>query len=204
MLELLQTLSKEAFAVYLVLKARVDEKPKKMGMTLMEVSRLANVGVNAANDALDELERKGLIRNESSKIFVGDSALHIPFTKANTDSERLRKVEVECQRLRTLLASYQKSSGIGQIASEYDRETIRKIEELFGRGLTSDEAYILGGLIEKFGPGRTLQAVSNNITTNNPMRAASGFLRAGAMGKGKKKEDDTDFTPGVNTLRIGN
>ena len=200
MLPLLQDLSKEAFAVYLVLKARVDEKPKKMGMTLMEISRLANVGVSSAEMCLQELNGKGLIVVENNKITLNGHDSHIPFTKQNTDSERLKKLELECQRLREVLANYQKSSGLAQIADEFDRSVIRKIEGLYGRGLNSDEAYLLGRCLEGYGPNRTLSAVQNSIMTNNPLRAAYGMLRGGAVGKKMNRGEIPE--PKVRTANV--
>ena len=148
----------------------------------------------------DDEEKDSLIVVENNKITLNGHDSHIPFTKQNTDSERLKKLELECQRLREVLANYQKSSGLAQIADEFDRSVIRKIEGLYGRGLNSDEAYLLGRCLEGYGPNRTLSAVQNSIMTNNPLRAAYGMLRGGAVGKKMNRGEIPE--PKVRTANV--
>lgn len=199
MIDYLQTLDKESFAVLLVLKERAEgDETRKFGLTVPEISRLANVGMAAVEVALDKLSQMCYAEVLPNKIVVDGKA--IPFTKRNTDSTRLAKLEIENQRLRTTLATYQKSSGLGQIASEYDREAIRKIEGLYGRGLTTDEGYLLGCILTAYGPQRSLNAVSHNIDANNPLRAAFGMLRGGAIGKKIKRDEKAE--PKVQAANI--
>lgn len=208
---LVSTLSNSAVAVYLVLldraKGQVD---LKVGLSLAELARRANLSSNAAKSALDELISSDVISYEKKTkhdiillnvIFIAEALNPIPFTQKNTDENKIVTVERELAALQRRMTERrtQEKTNIAVTLEGEEREVIGQIEHDLGRAMTHTEAYYLGKLMSAFGPPRVSEVWKSSAKqAKTPLKALSAMLWNGARGKAAKQRET--ITEEINYL----
>lgn len=99
------------------------------------------------------------------------------------------------------LRRHDDESGLADsIPSAEDASVVRIAEQLMARPLTIAEAYLIGQLIQGYGPYRTNEVLLINTKATNPLLATAAMLRRGARGKPQERKPAPApvayFTPG--------
>jgi len=216
MIDTLSLMPDEALRVLFVLLERNEsQKGIKLGLSLNELARRADVGTGAAQRALswlaapigkDDLPISDLpyiILTPKGKNYVitihdywiGEKGTPIPFTTANTDDTKLARVEGELQRLVAdqSRALHGEGSGLVEVLRGEERDLIQEIEGRRGYGLSVREAYLTGKAVSRYGPDRFKSSWRQLQRAKDPIRAAYGALMKGAKGTGAKIVESEPF-----------
>lgn len=203
--ERLETLDGDTLKIYLVLIERAKQE-LKMGLTIQELARLANVGTITAKRAIEFLASEGYInlvahsdyfKLDINEYWVGEKTKTFSFSYKNTDENRLKVAERELYRLtqnykRDIL---KERSGVTTFLKGDEQAVVAEIERDLGRGFTHGESYYLGRLISSYGPERVKDVWRRQAATaKNPMRALYALLTAGQRGTKREQREyvDTD------------
>ena len=195
----------DTLKVYLSLIERAKQEIR-LGLTIYELARLANVGTKTAKRAIEFLNAEGYIHLVEQKTYfkldvneywVGEKTKTISFTYKNTDEDRLKNAERE---LYHLTQSYKRDilkerSGVTTFLKGDEQNVVAEIERDLGRGFTHGESYYLGRLISSYGPDRVKDVWRKQAATaKNPVRALYALLTAGQRGvkREQKEHIDTD------------
>lgn len=199
----------DALRVLLVLMDRHRMKTK-VGLTLTELGRATDLGTQAVGRSLlwlaeptykahptKDVETMPFISiAQKSRYFtltvdphwLGETVPAIPFTYDNTDETKLLTLEKELRRLSTQRAT---TSGLTSILKGEELQVVSEIERDLGRGLTVDEAFLAGKLIQGYNPDRLkkLWREKAAIIPKNQLRAIYGMLMNGKLGRGAVKSE---------------
>lgn len=205
-IDVLPRMPSEAIKVLLVLLAREQaQKTLKLGMTLPELMRTADLGKTACMRGIEYLKEPDL---DPPFIFVkpkgvnftinlntywtGEEGTPIPFTFKDTDSTRIETVEKELRRVE-LRQKKKTESGLVEILNGEERDVIREIEKAQGVALDTLDGYFLGKAIRAYGPERVRTTFRQMSRQKNPIRATIAVLTKGAKGQGAKQVESEPF-----------
>lgn len=194
MIDILNTLSHEAFLVYVVLKERAQSAPKQRLIIDTEYLAItANIGLNSITRALNELVATKFIDYDGTKFHLNDVAVTIKPTRRA--EKTLMNLEAEIARLEKLLATSQGHD----LASALNGDTkifVEEVEDYMGRSLLAGEIFYLGGLIFKYGVGRVRLAYRQVRDDRFPIRSMWGMLQNGKFGSGKEAKEEASVSYG--------
>ncbi len=205
-------LTDDALRVYLcLLDRRKSQSKRKLGMTMIELARIADVTEGRAQRAIDHLEECSMIRIErnekkpktfhviidQSQVSTGDSyeLPPIPMTTENTDEGRIEKLETEITRLTQQLErdTLGTRSSLPQATRGEEQVLTTTVTSQIGRALSEIESYTLGKMVSAFGPERTQKAIRMKTLSRSPIRDAAAMLANKAFGsKAQVKEVPED------------
>lgn len=202
LIEKLPTLAAETLKVLLVLADRQNQ-PTKVGLSLNELARTADVGRIAARTALSFLAQEGYLTITPkgkhhviilAAAWVGGS-IPIPFTYDDTDDTKISTLETEVRRLSR---QYQRerlgeSSGLSEILQGEERDLIQEIEGRRGYGISTRESWLLGKAVARYGPARVKSTWRQLQSSKDPIRAAYAMLVKGAKGKPAQQQESQPF-----------
>lgn len=205
LIDQLPTLAPDTLKVFLVLIDRtIQQKGIKLGLSLNELARTADIGRVAARSALSWLSQESFItmtpkgKNHVitvSNHWIGDIPCPIPFTYDDTDQSKIGIAEAEIRRID---ATYRtgilgESSGLSEILQGEERDIVREIEGRRGYGLSIRESYLMGKAIARYGPARFKSAWRQLQSSKDPIRAAYAVLTNGAKGKPAQQQESEPF-----------
>lgn len=211
--DVLPFLPESAIKVFLVLVARNEaQKTLKVGLTLQELVRTADVGRHEAQRALDVLS---MAMNLSDKVpttampfiqilpkgkahilaineyWIGEKPTIIPFSFKDTDQTRIETIEREMRRLELGKVRHTES-GLVEVTRGEEQMLLREIEQR-GSAIDVNEAYLLGKAISRFGPDRVKSTWRKMQHNKNAIRGVYAALMKGVQGKAAKKVDSEPF-----------
>jgi hypothetical protein len=211
-IDVLQFMSHDALKVFLCLIDRNNQqKDIKVGLSVNELARQADVSVHACRRALAWLESpnindKDIMWASSPFIhvktkgkhhvitvdnyYIGEDPTHIPFTYDDTDATKIAVAEKEVRRLQVELKREMlgQRSGLAEVLQGEERDAIIEIEQRQGIGLSRREAYFVGKAMAKFGPERVKSTFRRMQQQKNPIRAMYASLSKGIAGKGAEEK----------------
>ena len=206
----MSTLTGDEFKVHLYLVNRAQmQSGLKIGLTITELARQTNLSTNVAVSALTSLEVMEYIRLEKTKrknvfslrslkgLEEHEVVTPIPFTFDDTDETKLKTLEAELLRLKVQYeqAGVGVQSTLRNVIKGDKRELIIEIEGDLGRGLTTNEAFLLGEILRGFGTERAKKAWRGKAhAAKNPIPALYAILNNGALGSGAKEKAATKFS----------
>jgi hypothetical protein len=198
----LPTLAAETLKVLLVLVDRQNQATK-VGLSLNELARTADVGRIAARAALSFLAQEGYLtitpKGKRHVIVLASAwtadSVSIPFTYDDTDDSKISTLEGEVRRL---AAQYQRerlgeSSGLVEILRGEERDLVQEIENRRGYGISTRESFLLGKAIARYGPARVKSTWRQLQSSTDPIRAAYAMLVKGAKGKPAQQIESQPF-----------
>lgn len=144
-----------------------------------------------AHSAIKELEQAGMIKKGSGTIRVNGMEKSIKFVKSKP--ERLDELERTVVELKRMLKDrvLGETSGLAPKLFGDERQLVEDIERAFGRGLSPDEAFLLGRCIQGWSPARTRKLFFSKIESDNPLLVVYAMLSKGASGKQRTQVDTT-------------
>lgn len=195
----------DTLKIYLALIERAKQE-LKVGLTLSELARIANVGTKTAKRAMEFLVAEGYVnlvehsnhyKLDINEYWIGEKTKTLSFSYKNTDEERLRIAEKEIYRL---TQSYKRDilkerSGVTTFLRGDAQAVVAEIERDLGRGLEHGESYYLGYLISSYGAGRVKDVWRKQAATaKSPVRALYAILVKGGRGTPNPQKEyiDTD------------
>lgn len=181
----------------------------RVGLTQQEISRATRLSVGAVRESLGWLEKPhyhdaALKTMEPIAPFIaikGKGKHHkitllqpyipeereVAFTFEDTDSRRIATLEKEILRLTTTRVQ---TSKLSMYLKGERQQLIAEVEGDLGRPITVQESYLLGGMIEKFGPDRVrAQWRRNAHRLDKPIVGLWAQFMNSAFGKSVKYED---------------
>lgn len=208
--EALPYFTPEAMKVYFCLLNRDEQQKRlKIGLTLNELVRAADVGEDACDRALKWLQQPTeeltpfitLTKKSKHSIITLQSywtdaePTPIPFTYDNTDTTKLATVE---KQMRLLDVQYARDvvkvrSGLADVLKGEERDLILEIEQRSGRAITQREALLLGKCFARYGVERTKQSWRQKQSAKDPIRATMGALFNGEKGVGAQVKETQPY-----------
>lgn len=181
----------------------------RVGLTQQEISRATRLSVGAVRESLGWLESPlyhdaALTTAEPIAPFISvkkkgkhhkivllppyvSEEREVAFTFEDTDSRRIATLEQEILRLTTTRSQ---TSKLSMYLKGEKQQLIAEIESDLGRSITIQDAYLLGGMIEKFGPARVrTQWRRRAHTMDRPVIGLWAMFMNEAFGKPVKMED---------------
>lgn len=203
-IESLKLLTSEELKVHLYLTHRAEaQKDLKVGLTLTELARQTDLGVEATRFAIHGLTEKQFLGNEETKkknvvvlklLKVEQDKTTVPFTFDNTDETKLATLETELLRLRERYVNdlVGEKSTLREFTRGDERELVIEIETDLGRGLTTNEAMLFGKIVQGFGPERAKDTWRKQAhMAKNPLPALYAMLANGIRGKAAARKEPT-------------
>jgi hypothetical protein len=210
LVEALPYFTPEAMKVYFCLLARDEQQKRlKIGLTLNELARAADVGTAACRRVLEWLSiptndlapfikltkktKHSIITLES--YWTDAEPTPIPFTYDDTDATKLAIVE---KQMRLLDVQYARDvvkvrSGLADVLKGEERDLILEIEQRSGRAITQREALLLGKCFARYGVERTKQSWRQKQSAKDPIRATMGALFNGEKGVGAQVKETQPY-----------
>jgi hypothetical protein len=178
----------EALSVYTFLTARSD-LDLKVGLTQQEISRTTRLSVGAVREALGWLEQPSYL-DSALKVateiapFISvkkystaykitllqpySEERAIRFTFEDTDSRRIKLLEDEVRRLSKPVVQ---KSRLSMYLKGDKGSVIAEIESDLGRPITVEDAFLLGSILDGYGPERVRAAWRRHAANlPNPIR----------------------------------
>lgn len=170
-LQVMDRVPNEALKVFLYLQGRAS-LDTRVGMTQQEISRATRLSVGAVRDSLGWLSSPsyidaGLKTQEEIAPFISLRKVSnyfevillepyaqgekIKFTFEDTDSRRIATLEQEVRRLAT---SRKQNSRLSLYIRGERGALLKEMENDLGRGLSQEEAFLMGGVMHMYGVER--------------------------------------------------
>lgn len=152
-------------------------------LTLESVCDTYGIPRVKALSTLKELEQAGLIKKGSGTVRVTGMDTTVKFVKSKP--ERIDELERTVVQLKRILKDrvLGESSGIAPKLYGDERQLVEDIERAFGRGLSADEAFLLGRCIQGWGVTRTRKLFYDKVNADRPLLIVYAMLSKGASGK---------------------
>lgn len=191
MLEIIQSLSSDAFLVYVVLNER-SQAVEKLKLDADYISRTANIGVDNVKRALDELITNDLLKFDGEKFHINDCVLTLVPMKR--EDKTIATLEREIAELQKQLADVQ-GHQLSLILKGEERILVQEMESDMARPLIAGEIFFLGILLGQFDVKRAKLAYRQVKDQRFPVRGMFAVLNNKAYGKGrdKKAESSTKY-----------
>lgn len=190
----------------------------RVGLTQQEISRATRLSVGAVRESLGWLESPqyhdaALTKAEPISPFIEvkkkgnhhkivlllpyvPEAREVAFTFEDTDDRRIATLEKEIFRLTTTRVQ---TTNLSMYLRGEKAQLIAEVEADLGRQITIQDAYLLGGMVEKFGPERVrAQWRRRAHTMPRPIVGLWSMFMNDAFGKSAKvesKEPDVQYRP---------
>jgi hypothetical protein len=215
LIQVMNRIPSHALSVFLFLQHR-SELDTKIGLTQQEISRATGYSVGKVRESLGWLEYPDisdslLVKQPQLSPFVKVAKYSnaykvtllepytsperwVRFTFEDTDDRRIATLEKELRRLST---KTKQTSRLSLALQGAPQQLIAEIEGDLGRPLSIEEAFLLGRMVEGFGPERIRQAWRRHAADlDNPIRGLYAMFmnkRFGAKNPREEKEVEVAY-----------
>lgn len=143
-----------------------------------------------ALSVIKELTDSGMVAKKSAgALRVTGFDKSVKFVKSKP--ERIDELEQTVVELKRILKQrvLGDTSGLAPKLFGDERQLVEDIERALGRGLSADEAFLLGRCIQGWGPARTRKLFYDKVGADHPLLVVYAMLSKGASGKQREQRD---------------
>jgi hypothetical protein len=180
-------LSDSAIRMLYALKelSTVDATP----VTLESVCDTYGIPRVQALSVIKELEQAGMVKKGKGTLRAVGTEKPVKFVKSSPS--RLDELEQTVVQLKRILKArvLGESSGIAPKLYGDERQLVEDIERAFGRGLSPDEAFLLGRCVQGWGVARVRKLFYDKVGADNPLLIVYAMLSKGASGQAYNQRD---------------
>lgn len=163
----------------------VDATP----VTLESVCDTYGIPRAQALSVIKELEQAGMVKKGTGTLRVVGMDKPVRFVKSKP--ERVEELERQVVQLKRTMKErvLGRTSGLASKLYGDERQLVEDVERALGRGISADEAFLLGRCVQGWGPARTRKLFYDKVGTDNPLLIVYAMLSKGALGKEREQRD---------------